>query len=55
MNVYLYELDIDEYGSEVSLLCLLDEYISKFIFFVDTVYFQPLDPHGRLIDKRLGV
>jgi len=40
MNVYLYELDIDEYGSEVSLPCRLDEYILKFTFFFDTIYLQ---------------
>lgn len=40
MNVYLHEIDIDEKGAEISLPCSIYEYITKFIFFADSVYLQ---------------
>lgn len=40
MNVYLHELDIDEYGTEISLPCDIAEYLLKFVFFTDEVYLQ---------------
>ena len=40
MNVYLHELDVNEHGTEISLPCVIDEYLIKYCLFVDEVYLQ---------------
>ena len=47
MNIYLHELDINEYGTEIQLPCMIEEYILKYVFFTDTVYLQGSSPLKR--------